>query len=150
MQPHEMSSEPCEAVRLRLQAGGELTPAEMEHAEACSECMDALLESDVTAALAAKPRVRAPENFAATLALRLPPQKDSKTWGRQKALRLFGGQHAGLLSAVALLLVLLVVVTVSDPRWLAAKGPLETTLILFLLVEVAGIALWLGISPRTR
>ncbi len=140
-----MSSEPCEAVRLRLQAGGELSLEEISHAETCPACMDALLDSELDAALATKPLVKAPEGFAARLALRLPPRKPSRAWTRGLRTR-----HAGLASAVALLLALMAGVTLSDPHWLRANGSLDMALTLFLVAEVAAIALWLGLSPRTR
>jgi len=108
------------------------------------------LDAELDAALATKPQVAVPRDFAARLALRLPPERSVRSWSRRRKWMRSGGRHAGLGSAVILLLVMLAVVTVRDPRWMAGNGTIGMALTLLLLAEVAGIALWLAIPGRTR
>ena len=134
----------CEAVRRALLDDRELTVKQLAHAETCAVCADAVMETEIAVALEAKPEVAVPAGFSARVAMRARDEKSVRRWVRQ-GLRKRLPRHAGLGVAVGLLLALLAVVTMSDPRWLAATGTVRIGLMLVLAGEVAGLALWLGL-----
>jgi hypothetical protein len=133
----------CEAVRRALLDGRELTENQLAHAEVCAVCADAVMETEIEAALEAKPGVVVPADFAARVAMRAGDEKSVRRWVRQ-GLRKRWPRHVGLGVAVGILLALLAVVTMSDPRWLMTTGTARLALMLVLAGEVAGLALWLG------
>lgn len=154
MQRGEVKVSECEVVRRALLAGRELTAAEVAHAEACEACADAVTEIEIEAALMVQPRVEIPEGFAARVTRELPQRQGARRWARQKltyGLRL--GRHVGRDTAVALLLGMMLVVTMSDPRWFAGMPSMRMTWpgmvwMLVLAGEVAGVALWLGLRSE--
>lgn len=145
MRSSEVRVTKCEAVRGSLLARRELTAAEREHAETCAVCSEALLEAEIEAALEEKPEVAVPVEFAARVATRALEEKSVRRWVR-RGWRMRGSRrHLGLDVAVGLLLALLAVVTMGDPRWLVATGTARVDLLVVLAGEVAGLALWLGL-----
>lgn len=135
----------CEGVRRALLQRRELTAEERAHAERCGVCADAVMETEIEAALEAKPEVVIPAEFAARVALRARGEKrGARRWAQQKVAH-GRWRHAGRNAAVGLVLVLLAAVTMSDPQWWTATGTVPMMLMLMLAGEVAGIALWLGL-----
>jgi hypothetical protein len=118
----------CEALQRTLRGERELTAEEFAHLEECDVCLDVSL----TVMLDIKPEVEIPRDFAARVVASLP----AKTAARSRSPR-----HAGLITAMAAIAILLVVC-------FAGAKPADnwTGLVFMLLVatEVAGIALWLA------
>ena len=118
----------CEALQRTLRGERELTAEEFAHLEECDACLDVSL----TVMLDIKPEVEIPRDFAARVVASLP----AKTAARSRSPR-----HAGLITAMAAIAILLVVC-------FAGAKPADnwTGLVFMLLVatEVAGIALWLA------
>jgi len=118
----------CEALQRTLRGERELTAEEFAHLEECDVCLDGSL----TVMLDIKPEVEIPRDFAARVVASLP----AKTAARSRSPR-----HAGLITAMAAIAILLVVC-------FAGAKPADnwTGLVFMLLVatEVAGIALWLA------
>lgn len=136
----------CEDIRRSLLAGRELTSAERVHAEACEVCADAVLETEIESALMTKPVTAVPEDFVLRMAMLTRSDKSASRWARKKLAhgrRL--GRHIGRDAAVAWLLVMMAVVTISDPHWWTDTRAGGMTLMLVLAGEVVGIALWLGL-----
>lgn len=150
MRRDEVVISECEAVRRALLKRRELTGAERSHAEMCPVCADAVMETEVEAALETKPEVAVPADFAARVTMRAQGENGAQRWVRQGMRKRWPGRHVGLDVAVGLLLALLVVVTMRDPHWLTATGgTVGLTLMLALAGEVAGLALWLGLRRET-
>lgn len=145
MRPCSVKMTECEAVWQALRKRRALTPAEAAHAETCPVCADAVMETEIEAALESKAEVAVPAEFAARVALLAREEKSVRRWVRNGLRKKLPRRHAGLDAAVGLLLVLLAVVTMSDPHWLMATGAARMTLLLVLAGELAGIALWLGL-----
>jgi len=122
----------CEALERALHEGRKLTKEELEHVEGCGECMDVWL----TLALESKPEVVIPENFAARVAAGLPARQPKRAIWR-------GNRHWGLVSAVAVVTVLMVVGFRGSPPASSWVGLLFVSVV---ATEIAGLALWLG--PR--
>jgi len=118
----------CEALQRTLRGERALTAEEFAHLEECDVCLDVSL----TVMLDIKPEVEIPRDFAARVVASLP----AKTAARSRSPR-----HAGLITAMAAIAILLVVC-------FAGAKPADnwTGLVFMLLVatEVAGIALWLA------
>lgn len=118
----------CEALQRTLRGERELTAEDSAHLEECDVCLDVSL----TVMLDIKPEVEIPRDFAARVVASLP----AKTAARSRSPR-----HAGLITAMAAIAILLVVC-------FAGAKPADnwTGLVFMLLVatEVAGIALWLA------
>lgn len=145
MRSGEVRVTECEGVRGSLLARRELTAAERVHAETCAVCADALMETEIEAALEVKPEVAVPAEFAARVAMRAREEKSVRRWVQGGLRKRWPRRHVGLDAAVGLLLVLLAVVTMSDPHWLMGAGTARMELMLVLAGEVAGLALWLGL-----
>lgn len=145
MRREEVGISACEVVRRALLQRRELTVAERAHAATCAVCADAVMETEIEAALAEKPEVAVPAEFAARVAMRAGQEKHVGRRVRRGLRKRWGDRHVGLDVAVGLLLVLLAAVTMSDPHWLTARGTAGMTLMLVLAGEVAGLALWLGL-----
>lgn len=149
MRSGEVKVTECEVVRRALLKRRELTAEERAHAEMCPLCAEALMETEIEAALELNPEVEVPAEFAAHVATRAREEKSVRRWVRQGLRRRWPRQHLGFDVAVGLLLALLAVVTMSDPQWLTATGTARTDLLLVLAGEVAGLALWLGLRRET-
>ena len=128
----------CEALRRALhgdrglRGGGELTQTELAHVEECDDCMDVWL----TLALEAKPEVAIPDNFAARIAAGLPARQAKRAMVR-------GNQHWGLVTAMAVVTVLMAVGFGGSPP---ANTWVGLVFVSVVATEIAGLALWLG--PR--
>lgn len=122
----------CEALERALHEGRKLTAAELAHVEGCDECMDVWL----TLALEAKPEVAIPENFASRVAASVPPHREKRA-----ALRV--PRHWGLITAMAVITVLMAVGFVGSPPANTWAGLVFVSVV---AAEIAGLALWLG--PR--
>lgn len=145
MRSGEVKVAECEGVRRSLLSRRVLTAAERLHAENCAVCAGAVMETEIEAALEVKPEVAVPVDFAARVAMRTREEKSVRRWVRQGLRKKWPRRHVGLNVAVGLLLALLAVVTMGDPRWLTAAGTASVDLMLVLAGEVAGLALWLGL-----
>jgi hypothetical protein len=122
----------CEALERALHEGRKLTTLELAHVEGCDECMDVWL----TLALEAKPEVAIPENFAARVAAGLPVRQPTRTVLR-------GNRHWGLVTAMAVVTVLMAVGYAGSPPATSWVGLVFMSVV---ATEIAGLALWLG--PR--
>ena len=122
----------CEALERVLHEGRKLTAVELAHVENCDECMDVWL----TLALEAKPEVAIPENFASRVAACLPARQEKRA-----ALRM--PRHWGLITAMAVITVLMAVGFVGSPP---ANTWVGVVFVSVVATEIAGLALWLG--PR--
>lgn len=124
----------CDAVRQGLARARTLTAAELAHVEVCESCLDAWLDATVTQSLDAKPEVWIPADFAARVVERLP---DKRSAVRRTP-------HWGLITAVLLVAAGLIATAVADPSGVNTRmGMILMTLV---VTEIAGIALWLGVS----
>jgi CHASE2 domain-containing sensor protein len=118
----------CEALQRALNEERELTAEECAHLEECETCLDASL----TAMLNAKPAVEIPAEFAARVVAAVPAKSAARTrWPR----------HAGLITAMAVVAVLLAV-CFAAPK--PANNWIGIFFMLLVATEVAGIALWLA------
>ncbi len=122
----------CEALERALHEGRKLTARKLAHVENCDECMDVWL----TLALEAKPEVAIPENFASRVAVGLPPRQAKRAMVR-------GSQHWGLVTAMA---VVTVVLMVGFPGPKPLNSWVGLVFVMVVASEIAGLALWLG--PR--
>lgn len=119
-----------------------LTARESEHVEGCNACLEAWLETTVTAALDTKPQVRIPEDFALRVAAKLP--------ARDTMVRVAGRSaratkhHWGLLTAIVLVTVGLFATVAADSAALATR--MGAIFMLIVAAEIVGIALWLGMG----
>jgi hypothetical protein len=118
----------CEALQRTLRGERELTAEESAHLEECDVCLDVSL----TVMLDIKPEVEIPRDFAARVAASLPAKTAARTrWPR----------HAGLITAMAVVTVLLVVCFAGAKP---ADNWIGLVFMLLVATEVAGIALWLA------
>lgn len=118
----------CEALQRALNEERELTAEESAHLEECDACLDASL----TVMLDAKPEVEIPSDFAVRVVASLPAKPAARArWPR----------HAGLISAMAVVTVLLVV-CFAGPK--PENNWIGLVFMLLVATEVAGIALWLA------
>jgi len=130
----------CEKVQRGLREGHELTRLELAHVDECDTCADASMDAWLTAGLDAKPEVVIPADFAARVAAMAPARAEKRQMARTPR---HWKYPWGVISAMAVVTVLLVV---------CFAGPLqlsywvETTFVLLVATEIAGLALWLG--PR--
>lgn len=145
MRSGEVKVAECEGVRRSLLARRALTAEQQAHAGTCAVCADALMETEIEAALEETPEVVVPAEFAAHVAMRAREEKSVRRWVRQGLRKKWPRRHVGLAVAVGLLLALLAAVTMGDPHWLTAAGTASVDLLLVLAGEVAGLALWLGL-----
>jgi len=122
----------CEALERALHEGRKLTKEQLAHVENCDECMDVWL----TLALEAKPEVAVPADFAARVAASVAPRRE-----KRKALRV--PRHWGLISAMAVITVLMAVGFAGSPP---ANTWVGVVFVSVVATEIAGLALWLG--PR--
>ena len=124
----------CEAIQLAARQGRELTAYEAAHLDECDACLDVWL----TAALDEKPEVAIPEDFAARVGLLASarPEKPAKA----KTSR-----HWGVMSAVAVVTVMLVVCFEGPaPANSTANSWIGPVFLFLVTAEIAGLALWLG------
>jgi len=122
----------CEALERALHEGRKLTNEQLAHVENCDECMDVWL----TLALEAKPEVAVPADFAVRVAASVPPHREKRA-----ALRV--PRHWGLISAMAVITVLMAAGFVGSPP---ANTWVGVVFVSVVATEIAGLALWLG--PR--
>ena len=120
----------CEALERALHEGRKLTKEQLAHVENCDECMDVWL----TLALEAKPEVAVPADFAARVAASVPPR-------REKRATLRVPRHWGLITAMAVVTVVLVV---GFPSPKPANSWVGLGFVMVVASEIAGLALWLG------
>jgi hypothetical protein len=130
----------CDGLRSAMRQGRALTAEEQAHVRGCEACMDAWLESAVVTALETKPEVRAPEGFAAKVMARMPEGPVVAARARPRVV------PWGLITAAGLVGAGLAAAMLADPAVLRT----EMGMILEGLVaaEIAGIALWLGLSRQ--
>jgi hypothetical protein len=126
----------CGALRQAFAQGRPLTAAEQAHVDGCEACLDAWLDSTVTEALNEKPEVGIPADFAARVAAGLPEKRVSAR-GTPNRMR-----HWGLIAAVIVAAVVLVAIAVANP--VKVNTWIGMGLLVLVVSEVAGIALWLG------
>jgi len=122
----------CEELKRTLRGGHELSRDQSEHIEDCESCLDVF----VTAALDAKPEVQIPADFATWVAEGLPARQAKQTEHRSQ-------RHWGLITAAALVTVLLVVCFAGSKP---ANSWVGQVFVMLVASEIAGLALWLG--PR--
>jgi hypothetical protein len=122
----------CEALQRGIRERRELKANEVVHLDHCDACMDAWL----TVALDEKPEVAIPADFAARIAAVAPARQE-------KPVRAQRPRHLGLITAVAIVTVLLVVCFAGSHP---ANSWIGLTFMLVVVSEIAGLALWLG--PR--
>lgn len=145
MRRDEMKTSVCEAVRQSLLVRRGLTPAQLAHVETCGACSAAVMETEIEAELETKPEVMVPADFAARVAQRAQSEGGVRSWLRKDLRRKLPRRDLGRNAAIAVLVVLMAAVTMSDPHWLVATGTMRMMLMLLLAGELAGIALWLGL-----
>ena len=124
----------CEVVQRAMREEHELTKAESAHLEECDECMDKWL----TLALDAKPEVAIPVDFAARVAAGLPVRQPKRAMLRSN-------RHWGLITALAILTVLMVVCFAGPaPANPPANSWIGPVFLFLVTTEIVGLALWLA------
>lgn len=138
----------CGDLRLALQQQRALTAAQQAHVDDCNECLEVWLDSAVTQALNTRPSAEVSADFAARVAAGLPAIYGGESPNRGRKREHVG--HWGLITAVVLLAVGMVVMTVVNPVGLHTW--MGITFLMLVASEIAGIALWLGwrsaVAPR--
>ena len=122
----------CEELHRAVREGRELSRDQSEHMEDCESCLDVF----VTLALDAKTEVEIPADFAARVAAELPARQE-------KQIAVHTPRHWGLISAMAVALVVLVVCFLGPKP---ANSWVGQVFVMLVASEIAGLALWLG--PR--
>lgn len=131
----------CEQLRSAIAQGGALTAAEWAHVEACEACLDAW----VCYGLESKPEAKIPVDFAARVAAAVPGKRETARELRQENTEVRSHERQwGLLTAMALVAAGLVAMTFADPMVLNTR--IGLVLIGIAASEIAGIALWLGMT----
>ena len=96
MRHEEVEISECEVVRRALMQRRELTAEERAHAERCAVCADALMETEIEAALEEKPEVAVPAEFAARVAVRARQEKNVRRRVRLGPRKRGARRHVGL------------------------------------------------------
>jgi hypothetical protein len=125
----------CERLQRTVRSGRdgrELTKEQSAHLDECDACMDAWL----TVVLDKKPEVAIPADFAARVTAMAPVRQENRVRARAP-------RHWGVISAMAVVTVLLVVCFAGSHP---ANSWIGLTFMLVVVSEIAGLALWLG--PR--
>jgi AhpD family alkylhydroperoxidase len=128
----------CEDLRRALREGRELTKEQSAHVEQCDACADAHMDAWLTMALDAKPEVAIPADFAAQVAAGLPMELPAR---QEKRIAVRTQRHWGVISAMAVALVVLVVCFLGPKPGNSWVGGVFVMLV---ASEFAGLALWLG------
>ena len=126
----------CEAMQRVIRERRALAGNEFAHIDKCESCMEMWL----TAALEEKPEVAIPADFAVQVAAKLPARSAQRLEPRRP-------RHWGVISAMALVTVLLVVCFASPAP---PNSWIETAFVLLVATEIAGLALWLGPNWTSR
>lgn len=129
----------CEDLRRALRDGIELTKEQSAHVGECDACADASMDAWLTMALDAKPEVAIPADFAARVVAGLPVELPAR---QEKRIAVHTQRHWGVISAMAVALVVLVVCFLGPKptgnSWVAG------VFVMLVASEIAGLALWLG------
>lgn len=132
----------CETLQAPLRQSTTLTKLESAHVETCDACLQAWLEATVAETLDAKPEVKIPADFAARITAQLPEKRVVHT--QPAGFMSKAGQHWGLISASVLVAGGMIGTAIADPSGLTTR--MGVIFLLIAALEIAGIALWLGIG----